>query len=50
MKTSKNIIKVKLKEKIIVEAVTEKGREVWEEKKKENQQMDTVQIPGMRTL
>jgi len=30
MKTSKNIIKVKLKEKIIVEAVREKGQRVWE--------------------
>jgi hypothetical protein len=36
MKTSKNIIKVKLKEKIIVEAVREKGGRVWEGKKKES--------------
>jgi len=36
MKTNKNIIKVKLKEKIIVEAVREKGQGVWEGKKKEN--------------
>jgi hypothetical protein len=36
MKTSKNIIKIKLKEKIIVEAVREQGQGVWEGKKKEN--------------
>jgi len=36
MKTSKNTIKVKLKEKIIVDAVREKGRKIWKGKKKEN--------------
>ena len=34
MKTSQNIIKVKWKEKTIVEAVREKERGVWEGKKK----------------
>jgi hypothetical protein len=36
MKISKNIINVKLKEKIKVEAMREKGRGAWEGKKKEN--------------
>lgn len=36
MKTSKYTIKVKLKEKIIVKTVREKGGGVWEGKKKEN--------------